>query len=540
MGIRKALLPFIPSPILRQYRKIKRHFVAKKRIFGKTGNNIAGVKRILLNKILIKEKQVDAVKIVQYLSWENPFNTNDFGKYQFLEKEYKLENNDEIDVEFNNYGSWTLEIQYFNGNRVVAKEKKGIYVDAQEYNIVYLSATLPVEIFLINLWDITSARRPTIVGLERLLFDYKALPENVFPFPLATEEELNTANTGFFRYAQRMVSYIGNLYKMNPEAKIHLYLCDHQAYFSLAFLYANKIPEKNFTIHILSDGTGSYEAFNYIFGNSDAERTYNAMKATWKLSKQEAGRTGVQKWRKETFIKCGNPSVSQTRDSDDQMEELSNRLAYAYVMTRENTNFEWILHNPGLLDVGDRTHFPLVESIKKIDFVAGIKSLDKHREELIKLLGIDFDVFEKSYSVRKKICMLLRSYPPSDSDIQYVNATIESFGNDYDYYFKEHPRTVVSPERKKAIKDMDIEFLNPKLPTELYMMINPDIYLAGYLSSAFLSVGLLRNPAEQILSVWDEESPKIKTSCLDFTAKTAMNIVNNKVIVLTTQNPKGE
>lgn len=531
MGIRKALLPFIPFQILRQYRKIKRHFVSKWRIFRKTGNNIAEVKRILLNKSIIKEKQADTVKIMQYLNWENPFNTNDYGKYQFLEKEYKLENNDELEIEFNNYGSWSLEIQYCKGNRLVAEENKAMDVEAPEYNIAYLSATLPVEFFLINMWDITSARRPTVVGLERRLFDYNALPVNVFPFPLATEEELNTANTGFFSYAQRLVSYIGNLYKMNPNAKFHLYLCDHQAYFSLAFLYANRIPEKNFTVHMLSDGTGSYEAFNYIFGNSDAKQTYNAMKATWELSKQEAGRTGVQRWRKETFIKCGEPSVSQTQKSDCQMIELSNRLAYAYVLARENSNFEWVLHNPELLDVGNRTLFPLTESIRKIDFVAGIKNLEKHKGELIKLLGIDYSVFEKSYATGKKICMLSGSYPPIDVDIQYVDATTKRFGNEYDYYFKEHPRTVVSSDREKELANRGIAFLDSKIPSELYMMINPDINLAGYLSSSFLSIGLLKNPDEQILSIWGVNKRKIKTNCLNFTAKTAMNIENDTVVV---------
>lgn len=465
------------------------------------------------------------------MAWENPFKYYDYRKYQYHESSYKLDKEAAIKVEFTNYGQWTVEIRYCREERVVAKEVKTVNVEAPEYNIAYLAATLPVEIFLINLWDITSAKRPTIVGLERVLFDYKALPRNVYPFPVAEEEELNTAYKGFYGYAQRMVSYISMLYQMNPETKIHLYLCDHQAYFSLAFLYANRIPEKNFTVHMLSDGTGSYEGFNYIFGNREAERIYNAMKATWALSKQEAGRTGVQRWRKETFIKCGEPSVSQTQKSDCQMIELSNRLAYAYVLARENSNFEWILHNPELLDVGDRTHFPLFESICKIDFAAGIKNLEKHREELIKLLGIDYSVFERSYASGKKICMLFGSYPPAEADIQYVDSTTKRFGNEYDYYFKEHPRTVVSPEREKELMTRGVYFLDPKIPLELYMMINPDICLAGYLSSTFLSIGLLKNPEEQILSIWGIKSRRIKTNCLNFTAKTAMDIENETVVV---------
>ena len=530
MNIRKTLLPFIPSSILRQYRKIKRYFTSRDKKYAVIGTNII-TRQILLDKAVIDRKRVDTVRLICYLAWENPFNCCDYRRYQYLENSYKLGNNAAIYVDFTNFGLWTVEIHYCRGNRTVAKEVKTVKVEAPEYNIAYLSATLPAEIFLINLWNITSAGRPTIVGLERVLVDYKALPKDVFPFPLATEEELNTAYKGFYGYAQRMVSYIEMLYSMNPDAKFNLYLCDHQAYFSLVFLYANRIPEKNFTIHLLSDGTGSYEGFKYIFGNNDAEQTYNAMKSTWELSKQEAGRTGVQKWRKESFIKCGNPSVSQTQKSDCQMIELSNRLAYAYVITRENPNVEWVLHNPEWLDSGDKVRFSLPESIKKIDFTEGIKSLENHREELIRMVGLDYSVFKQSCPTGKRICVFLGAFPPVQADMLYVDATIEKFGKDFDYYFKEHPRTVVDSNRKKAIEDRGIIFLDPKIPTEIYMMINADICLAGYSSSSFLSIGLLRNPHDQILSIWGTKERKVKTSCLDFEAKTAMNIENNTVIV---------
>ena len=81
------------------------------------------------------------------------------------------------------------------------------------------------------------------------------------------------------------------------------------------------------------------------------------------------------------------------------------------------------------------------------------------------------------------------------------------------------------------LADKGVKILNPKIPTEFYMMIDSNICLAGYLSSVFLSKGLLRNPEEQILSIWDVENREIKTNCLDFTAKTAMYIKDNSVVV---------
>ena len=516
--------------MLRQYRRIKRYIVSRDKKYAVTGTNTIA-RQIQLDKAIIDRKRVDAVRLTCYMAWENPFNCCDYRKYQYKESTYGLGAETAIPVEFTNYGLWTVEIRYCRNDRAVAKEVRTVKVEASEYNIAYLSATLPAEIFLINLWDITAADCPTVVGLERVLFDYNALPGNVYPFPLAKEEELTTAYKGFYSYSQRLVSYISMLYKMNHQARFNLYLCDHQAFYTLALMYSNGIPEENFSVFLLSDGTGSYEGFSYVFGNPDGIKTYNAMKDTWNMAKQMAKESSVQRWKKENFISCGNPAVSQTQKSECHMIELSNRLAYAYVITRESRNFTWILHNPEMLDAGDRALFPLAGSIKKIDFISGIRSLEQHRDELVRLLGLDCEVFKHSFSVGRKICMLFGSYPPSEDDKKYAEATIGLFGNKYEYYFKEHPRTVVSPERKKAAEERGIRFLDPKIPTEIYMMIDPEICLAGYLSSAFLSIGLLHNPAEQILSIWNEESPRIRTKCLDFTAKTAMCIKDNSVVI---------
>ena len=532
MGIREKLLPLIPKGVLKTYHKIKWKFLSPpERRYGSTGSQVAAVRTIILNQEILSRFKIDSIKLCRYMKWDNPFREGDSRKYQYKEIGYKPDNKAAISAEFTNYGLWTVEIHYCRGARIVAKEVRTIKVEAPEYNIAYLSATLPAEIFLTNLWNITSEKCPTIVGLERVLIDYKALPENVFPFPFATEDELNTAYKGFYSYSQRMVSYLGMLYSMNPDAKFNLYLCDHQAYYTLAFMYSNGIPEENFTVYLLSDGTGSYEGFNYIFGNPEGEKTYDAMRDTWAMAKQMAKESGVQRWKRETFITCGNPSVSQTQKSESHMIELSNRLAYAYVITRESQNFKWILHNPDLLDCGNSVKFPIPDSIEKIDFIAGIKSLEQHREELIKMLGLDYSVFADSHSKGKQICVLFGSYPPSDVDLQYVDTTIERFGKGFDYYFKEHPRTVVDSDRKKAVEERGIRFLDPKIPTEIYMMIDPDIFLAGYLSSAFLSIGLLRNPAEQILAIWNVSNPMVKTKCLDFEAKTAMNIESDTVVI---------
>ena len=531
MNIRKALLPFIPSPVLRIYRKIKRYFVSERRKFKTTGTNVAEIKRIHLNEALMKEKHVDAVKILGYLNWDNPFNTNDYGKYQFLEKEYKIENNTEIELAFNNYGFWTLDVLYYRDNRIVTKEKRTIKVEAPEYNIAYLAATLPVLFFLFYLWKISGTKSPTILGLERVLFDYKALPENVFPFPLASEEDLNTAYKGFNKYAQRLVAYIGMLNKMNPDARFNLYLCDHQAYYALPLLYANRIPEKKFTVHLLSDGTGSYECFHHVFGLNGAEKLYADMQKTWTLAKQEAVTTGVQKWGEEVFCHCGDPCVAERVSSRNMVEELANRFAYSYVMTNTNNNYELILHNINLLRGNQKILDMMTDRVHNIDFEDGKKQFSKHIAELCKMIGIKYPPFEQSKKQGKKICILLGNFPYVEKDDKYISKTIEYWGTDYNYYLKDHPWVKDDRRRIETLKSKGITALDSKIPIEIFMMMDAKVYIAGYLSSSFLSIDLLDNPKEQILSIWDMENCRIKTNCLDFTAKTAMNVESDSVIV---------
>ena len=96
---------------------------------------------------------------------------------------------------------------------------------------------------------------------------------------------------------------------------------------------------------------------------------------------------------------------------------------------------------------------------------------------------------------------------------------------------------ILDDEWKKAIIERGVYFVESGIPTELYMMLEPSIYLAGYISSTFLSTDLLYNPTEQILSIWNYTDCRIKTNCLDFTAKTAMNIENGKVVIYTKNEP---
>lgn len=544
MKLRRKLLKYIPLPILKQYRRVKKVFKKsflfkfarklyyrikrlfepgeeKLRLYNPTGTHSDLIKRLELDSRVLAEKNIDSIEIIHYMEWKNPFNEEDFGKYQYKREIIGCTDNF-IEIAFNNYGLWTVELKYLCGKKIEKREKRTISVEAPEYNIVYLAATLPVIFFICFLWNITSRKTPSIVGLERIHIDYNKLPENVYPFPLASSRELNTAYHGFTRQAQRLVYYIGTLFKINTEAVFHLYLCDHHAYYILPLMYANGIPEKNFKVHLLSDGTGSYDCIDYVFSHDDKNEKYFNMKKIWETSKKQAVDEGIQEWGRENFTHYGSPYIAETSETKNQVERFSTRFAYGYIAANIDDNVEWVLHDPGRLRKKPKHAVAM-------DFKECLKILEVHRTEFCDMINLDKSIFDASTIKNKKIIMLLGTNPETHEFRKYIEATMKYFGSDYDYYLKSHPGVVDDEDRNKKLTEQGIKLLDSKIPTEIYMMLNPDIYLAGYLSSTFLSVSMLRNPETQILSVWDRNDRKIKTASLDFVSRTAMNIENSTV-----------
>lgn len=495
--IKEKIYPYIPQSLLKHYRNLKRLLGTEEertRKYNETGNNVALVKAISLDASVLDSLQIDSIKVSRYMSWQNPFREDDYGKYQYSEKVFPRPDTPKLELSFNNFGLWRVEIDYLKNGKVKKHDIQDVKVEAPEYNIVYLAATLPVIFYLSEMWGITNKNRPSIIGLERSLFNYNKLPDNVFPFPMASQKELDTPYSGFNRYAQRLVAYIGYLYRMNPEAKFHLYLCDHEGYFALALLYANKIPEKNFDVHLLSDGTGSYNCYKYIFKGDNSPEIFDKMQRTWELSKKKASEDGVQQWGKESFIKCGSPSVSERAQGKPMVIELANRMAYAYVLANSNSNFEWVLHDPALL--GEYTG-----NIRKISFIDDNSTFKMHKEELAALLNIDYSLFDGK---RERKCILLGSLVPEIECEKRIEETLQQHGDKYSYFYKPHPMSKMTDEFKRKLEKLGICVLNSKLPPEFFMMTYPDIYLAGYYSSVFLSVNLLCNPKEQVLAIWEK------------------------------------
>lgn len=116
-----------------------------------------------------------------------------------------------------------------------------------------------------------------------------------------------------------MADYVAVLYELNPSAKFNLYCVDYYLGLIQTILYANRIPQDQYTIIVLSDGSYSYSKFSSTYSNSSPAQTHEDLKAQWEQAKQNAYRNGVADWN----FKLDSP----------------NRMLYAAVSSEPNAQW---------------------------------------------------------------------------------------------------------------------------------------------------------------------------------------------------------
>lgn len=207
-------------------------------------------------------------------------------------------------LDFTAYGKYEVSIAFLKDDKTVSTFDQEVNIIANEYNIAPLGGTLPVTLFSLQLWDITHTSNgtviPTMVLLERpSSYNWENLPSGVYPMPTLTEKEISTGSSDFgvssdlFRdRAVSVQAYIKDLFEGNPNAHINLYVSDYYVGLVQSLIYANQIPEGQYTIHLLSDGSFSASSFNSTYASASPQATHDSLVGAWKNAKEEAYRTG--------------------------------------------------------------------------------------------------------------------------------------------------------------------------------------------------------------------------------------------------------
>ena len=385
------------------------------------------------------------------------------------------------------YGKLTVKVEIKKGNYKTSK-KCEVKLSASEYNIAPITATMPVTIFSLSLPEITdNGRIPTFVWFKRSgAWNWNSLPENVYPMPTAKGNEFYTSDEKVMY--EKTSAYVKELYEINHDSKFHMFYNDYFAYGWVQATIANGIPTENYDVVLLSDGTASFSYFNEHFDNAEtADAEYNRMVSQWETTKKQVAKNGKYDAKSKTEIKAGT------------LRE------YAYVMACEEPNVQWWLTRiNGTLAVNNPDMYAKVESnpnIKVKDLNTLLQAIRNDESEnpylneasLKKLYNFSDDMFEKAVKNGKKVMVILGTWTATEnasSFDQYVRATMALYGDDYEYYYKGHPKNPTNSEEGKLerLTALGLTDVDSTIPAELIFFFNPEAFCSGYASTTFVSL----------------------------------------------------
>lgn len=399
------------------------------------------------------------------------------------------------------YGKHTVEVTAKTKNNKISQDTKEVMLSAEEYNFAPLSGSMPVLLFTLmsideqGLPDVFSREVPTFVWFERVgAWDWKQLPENIYPLPTATEEEYTTRVSTTEIIFNRTNAYIKELASINPDSKFNLLINDFDAGQFLNIIVANQL--KNYTCTFLSDGSHSYNMINKTFNVENATEKYEQMLESYQETKQQVATRGsypyagsgftVNYWSFQPYI-----FLLAAEEANTTWVMPRFRKDYHVSLPNDKSNF---VENKIFVGGGNNT----ISSIKEYAIATALTNIqnnpDKEKIETLKTLyKFNDDMFAKANEEGKKVMMILGSHAtdtPEANFVEYVNFVKQYYGDEYVYYYKGHPNSPTNqyPTRAQLISDLGLIDIESTIAAELILFFFPDISMSGYASSTFDSI----------------------------------------------------
>lgn len=376
------------------------------------------------------------------------------------------------------YGPFTAKVEYLKGDHVVGTTVQEFGVTASEYNLAPLSATFPVVLYSISYWDYTTsstgASVPSIVMLDRpSAFNWDALPSGMYAMPFMTTEDIK----GSSNYAA-FADYVKELKRLKPDSKFNLLINDITCSLIHSIIYANQIPQDNYKIYLLSDGTATYNFMNEAFNAEgvDPAAKEAQLEQSWLAAKDSAYRTG--------------------KASSDYGWHAHWDSMYAVLKCEPNT--EWWMTRTNLFQSADDNAFANTiatdPGVKKKNVANMLTALQQRGDSTVAafkaLYNFNDGYFATAEAEGKKPMVLLGTYVNLEQSFEdYAKLTMTYYGDDYAYYYKGHPNTPTGlwPSKQTQLDTLDITDIDSSVAAELILFFNPEVALSGYGSSTYNS-----------------------------------------------------
>lgn len=380
------------------------------------------------------------------------------------------------------YGRYTIEATPIrNGIRSETKSKVA-ELSTDEYVIAPLYATMPITYFTLQLDTITrNYTIPTFVWFTRgASWNYSAMPENVYVMPVAEADRVEEFTSLKVIY-HKTALWVKELYEINPEAKFHFYYNDIVANGLIDATVGNDLPASSYDAVLITDGTGTYSKFNAHFENAtDISAIEKEMRDNYSKLKQEVKDHGYINDLGNNYTFC----------LDDEAF-----FGYAYTMVQEETNVTWwITRFSGTM--ANNMQQKLNDlcgagKLKTLSINSLLPTTEDEINKLKKLYNFSDTYFEKAKTENKKAMVFLGTRTESEDDFEtYVKIMKNYYGDQYVYYYKGHPATPTNLDSNKRalLEKMDLIDVDSAVAAELILLFNPEVLVAGYNSSTYLSV----------------------------------------------------
>lgn len=376
------------------------------------------------------------------------------------------------------YGPFTAKVEYLKGDHVVGTTVQDFGVTASEYNLAPLSATFPVVLYSISYWDHTTsstgASVPSIAMLDRpSAFNWDALPSGMYAMPFMTTEDIK-GSSNYTAFAD----YVKELRRLKPDSKFNLFINDITCSLIHSIIYANQIPQDNYKIFLLSDGTATYNFMNEAFNAEgvDPAAKETQLEQSWLAAKDSAYRTGMA--------------------SSDYGWHAHWDSMYAVLKCEPNT--EWWMTRTNLFQSADDNAFTNTiatdPGVKKKNVANMLSALQQRGDSTVAafkaLYNFNDGYFAAAEAEGKKPMVLLGTYVNLEQSFEdYAKLTMTYYGDDYAYYYKGHPNTPTGlwPSKQTQLDTLGITDIDSSVAAELILFFNPEVALSGYGSSTYNS-----------------------------------------------------
>ena len=407
---------------------------------------------------------------------------------EFLVKLEEFDENNAYTVVLPYFGKWVLTAEYMTGNVIIKRESNiPLTLAATEVNVITGTATTDTLIEALKWFTGDGAVNtgiPTIVNLNRYrAFDWDNLPENMYRNPLETAAENESAQNYNNRVAH-LTDYVKMLLEVNPETRFNFYVNDYHLYTLGSMCYSNKIPDGQYTVTMVTDGSASYTSFKDAYAGENAQATHEKL-----IAEAKAYKDGARSGQITDFtVKSGDALHSLIYAMLD-MEEADGNPVRWWVVRRSGDTF-------GLEDADFQAKVMADTRISNnyINSLLAAMSKAGNDEAFKALYKFDDEIFEAERQQGKKLMMFLGTTASIEKAIpvmDYVKFLVTCFGDEYAYFYKGHPGNyqVEKEENKKPYTDIGVHVLDASIAAELFIYFNPDIYVSGYESSLFLNMG---------------------------------------------------